>query len=86
MNQPMGSDEFYKQYTDINEHKPVLGLVPDRSPTIDTGDWEEERWKSTLEMTTKLIELKIPYYPTISRAAKAASKLIGYYQRKERYS
>ncbi len=84
MSQPMGSDAFFQQYTEINDHKPVLGLIPDRSPTVDTNDWDEQRWKSTLEMTTKLTELKIPYYPTISRAARAVSKLIDYYQRRER--
>ena len=83
MNQPMASDAFFQQYTEINDHKPVLGLIPDRSPTVDTNDWDEERWKSTCEVTTKLAELKIPYYSTISRAATAASKLIDYYRKKE---
>ena len=81
--QQMSTDAFLQQYKDIKEYKPVLGLIPDRSPTAGNNDWDEQRWKSTCEMTAKLTDLKIPYYPTISRAARAASKVIDYYQRKE---
>jgi hypothetical protein len=34
-------------------------------------------------MRTALINLKIPFYPTIARAAFAAAKMIGYYRRLE---
>lgn len=84
MNQQMGTSAFLRQYKEINDYKPVLGLVPDRSPTADTSEWDEQRWQAVCEMTAKITELKIPYYPTISRAARAVSKLIDYYQKQER--
>jgi acyl-CoA synthetase (NDP forming) len=84
MNQQTGTSAFLRQYKEINDYKPVLGLIPDRSPTVDTSDLDEQRWKSVCEMTAQITELKIPHYPTISRAARAVSKLIDYYQKKER--
>jgi len=80
-NQQITTDAIIQEYKEINDYKPVLGLIPDRSPATDNDEWEEQRWKSVSEVISKLIQLKIPYYPNISRAAKAASRLIGYYQR-----
>ena len=82
VNQPMSVEAFLEQYTQINDYKPVLGLVQDRTP--GTNGMDDERWKSICEVTASLIDLKIPYYPTISRAARAASRVIDYYQSKER--
>lgn len=76
----MSVDDYLAQYQKINSVKPLLGLVPDISPSSD--DWDEARWKSASEVATKLIEAKIPFYPTIERAARAASKLIDYYQQR----
>jgi hypothetical protein len=81
----MSIDDVVDQYKQINDYKPVLGLIQDRSPDAkDMNDpREEQRWKNTCEVTAKFIGLKIPYYPTISRAAVAASKVIGYYQMRQ---
>jgi len=78
----MSPDELLEQYKQINAYKPLLGLINDRSPDIkDINDPAQElRWKNTCELTVKFAQLKIPYYPSVSRAAVAASKLIGYYQ------
>lgn len=83
MNVPI--DTILEPYKEINNYKPVLGLIQDRTASLkDIDDPISERaWKITCEITAKLIELKIPYYPTISRAANAASKLISYYQMKQ---
>jgi acyl-CoA synthetase (NDP forming) len=54
-------------------------VVADKSIGVnDTGDWE---WKGLCQIRTSLIELGIPFYPTISRAAVAARKVYEYYQR-----
>ncbi len=84
-NAQMSIDEIVNQYKQINDYKPLLGLIQDRSPDAkDINDpREEQRWKTACEVTGKFIELKIPYYPTISRAAVAASKVIGYYQMRQ---
>ena len=82
VNQPMSVEAFLDQYIQINDYKPVLGLVQDRTP--GTNGMDDERWKSVCEVTGKLIDLKIPYYPPISRAARAVNKVIAYYQSKER--
>ena len=85
MRDMMTPDGMLKQYKKINEDKPLLGLIPDMSPNgadDDEGiEGMRDQWKFTSQIIKSLIELKIPYYPTISRAANAVSKMIGYYQR-----
>jgi acyl-CoA synthetase (NDP forming) len=78
-------DALVQPYKEINEYKPVLGLISDKSASMkDLNDPISEKvWKLTCEVSAKLIELKIPYFPTVSRAASAASKVIGYYQNKQ---
>lgn len=82
----MSLDEVVDQYKQINDYKPLLGIIQDRSPDVrDVDDPREElRWKNTCLATTKFIALKIPYYPNVTRAATAASKVIGYYQMRQR--
>lgn len=84
-NPQMATDDVVNPYKQINDYKPVLGLIQDRSPDVkDINDPRaEQRWKNVCEVTGKLIKLKIPYYPTISRAAVAASKVISYYQMRQ---
>ena len=85
-NMNLSPDAIVRQYTQIAEHKPVLGLVHDRSPAPNNDDNEQdhEDWKNACAVTAKLVEYGIPFYPTVSRAASAANKLIDYYQKKER--
>ena len=73
-------DTYLEPYKKIDSLKPLLALMPDRSPGTD--NWDDERWKLVCEVATKLIAAKIPFYPTIGRAARAASKLIDYYQKR----
>jgi len=82
----MSVDDIVNQYKQINDHKPLLGLISDKSPVANSDDssQDDERWKTVCEVTAKLIEHNIPVYPTISRAASAASKVIDYYQWKGR--
>jgi hypothetical protein len=86
VNMNLSPDEIVKQYTQIAEYKPVLGLLHDRSPAPnnDNNEQDGEVWKNVCEVTAKLIEHGIPFYPTVSRAASAANKVIDYYQRRER--
>jgi acyl-CoA synthetase (NDP forming) len=79
-------EEIVKQYKEIADYKPVLGLLQDMSPAPigDEDEGDNERWKTVCEVTAKLIEYDIPYYPTVSRAASAANKVINYYQKRER--
>ncbi|MFC1901096.1 acetate--CoA ligase family protein [Chloroflexota bacterium] len=75
-------DRYLQTYKSISSTmKPLLALVPDRSPDIKRVD--DERWKMTCEITANLVTAKIPYYPNIGRAARAAGKLIDYYQRRD---
>jgi len=85
-NPQMSVDDIVNQYKQINDYKPVLGLLQDRSPSPNSDDNEQddERWKTVCEVTAKLIEYNIPFYPTVSRAAEAVNKLIDYYQMRER--
>jgi acyl-CoA synthetase (NDP forming) len=63
---------------DILQTKPVLAVVPE--PSLGIDDWDSEEWKLTCELRSRLIANKIPFYPTIGRAALAARKTIDYYQ------
>ena len=85
-NMNLSPDDIVKQYTQIAEYKPVLGVLHDRSPALNSNGNEQdgEVWKNVCEVTAKLVEHGIPFYPTVSRAASAANKLIDYYQRRER--
>jgi acyl-CoA synthetase (NDP forming) len=75
-------DRYLKTYKTISSTmKPLLALVPDRSPGAKRFD--DERWKMTCEITENLVKAKIPYYPDIGRAARAAGKMIDYYQSKD---
>jgi len=75
-----------KQYAQINDYKPVLGILQDRSPAPNNDDdgQDDDGWKTVCEVTAELIKQGIPFYPTVSRAASAANKLINYYQRRGR--
>jgi len=79
-------EEIVKQYAQINDYKPVLGILQDRSPAPNNGDDEphDDGWKTVCDVTAELIKQGIPFYPTVSRAASAANKLIDYYQRRGR--
>jgi len=58
--------------------KPSLVVIRERGLSIDDYD----TWKLIHEAKTKLIAANIPFYPTIRRAARAARKLIDYYQKR----
>jgi len=61
--------------------KPLLAVVMDKSLGID--DYEDPMCKLLCEIRTELITANIPFYPTMGRAARAARKLIDYYQRRK---
>ena len=60
--------------------KPFLAVVPDKS--LGGEEFDDWKWELLCQMRTKLLELSIPFYPTISRAAKAAQKVADYYKRR----
>jgi len=67
-----------------SSRKPLLAVVADRErdPTESDEAW---RWQQTGLMKAKLVASNIPFYPTIGRAARAANKLIDYYQKRSQY-
>ena len=78
--QEVTAETYLEQYKlrGLNQ-KPLLAVMPERGPGIDdNNDWMR---KVTAEVRTELIAADIPFYPTIGRAARAARKLVGYYQK-----
>ncbi|MBA7651708.1 Peptidyl-lysine N-acetyltransferase Pat [subsurface metagenome] len=72
-----------KDYIKVKKEtsKPFLTVVVDKSSGIENHNhW---RWRMLSEVRTELIAANVPFYPTIGRAAKAARKLIDYYQRRK---
>jgi hypothetical protein len=60
--------------------KPFIAVVPDKS--LGAAEVDHWTWKVVCELRTKLIEQKIPFYPTVGRAASAARKIAEYYGRR----
>lgn len=81
--EPLPVDTYLEPYKRIADSKPLLGLLADRTPGGDA--WDDERWKVSCEVATKLMAANIPYYPTIGRAARATTKLINYYQSRDEH-
>jgi len=76
----MGEVEDYIQISKQNS-KPLLVVVGDK--TLGIEEYSHWRWRMAGEMRTRLIAAGVPFYPTVSRAARAARKLIDYYRRQE---
>jgi len=70
-----------KSYVEVQKEssKPLLVVLGEKS--LGIKEYSHWRWRLTGEMRTELIKAKIPFYPTIRRAARAARTLIDYYQR-----
>ncbi len=64
-------------------NKPLLAVMVDIIP--GASDDDDYAWMRELmeEVRDKLVAASVPVYPSIGRAARAASKLIDYYQRRE---
>ena len=78
----VSAETFLEQYhLDELNSKPLLAVVEERNRgSEDDREWAQELMK---EIKEKLIAASIPVYPSIERAARAASKLIDYYQHRE---
>jgi acyl-CoA synthetase (NDP forming) len=61
--------------------KPVLVVINEKSLGIE--DFDHWRWRLTGEMRSQLVEAQIPFYPTVSRAVRAAGKYLNYCLRNE---
>ncbi len=76
---PIPVDEFLKVFglDDLNG-KPLLVVLLDggRSTIELTGGAN----KIVIELENKLVEIHVPIYPTIARAANAAAKMVNYYK------
>ena len=78
-------DEHIQQFfTYLEDGKPTVfvfqEMVKGRSREL------KQLLKMTDEMKHKLIEKNLAVYPSISRAARALSKMIGYYENKHRFN
>ncbi len=62
-------------------HKPLLVVLGDRVRGMDKDEDASRRMLS--EMRRRLIADGVPIYPSIGQAARAASKVIDYYQRRK---
>jgi len=64
-----------------NSSKPLLAVLGETSPGGDNyDDWN---FRLVSKVRTKLIAAGIPFYPTMGRAARAARKLVDYYQKRK---
>jgi len=78
--QRLTADAYVERYrNDDPKRKPLLVVVPDKS--LDVNSYEEPSARLFSEIRTKLVAAGIPFYPTVGRAARAARKLVDYYQK-----
>ncbi|MFC1897517.1 acetate--CoA ligase family protein [Chloroflexota bacterium] len=79
-------DEYLAQFKQISDSKSLLAVVGESNlgaeSNLGIDDYDE--WKKMCEVITKLIDLKIPVYPSVGRAARAASKMISYYEKRDK--
>jgi acetyltransferase len=70
-------------YTRIRKEsaKPLLAIIGEKSPGLN--DYQHWSWKLIHEVRARLIEAGIPFYPSVGRAARAARKMLDYYQRRK---
>ena len=61
--------------------KPLLAVVPDKS--LDLSQYDEPTTRLMADVRTRLLAARIPFYPTMTRAARSAKTVIDYYQRKK---
>ena len=59
--------------------KPMLAVVPDKS--LGGEEFDDWKWELLCRLRSKLMEVGVPFYPTIGRAARAAWKMADYYGR-----
>jgi acyl-CoA synthetase (NDP forming) len=80
----VSAETFLEQYR-LNElnNKPLLAVMEERGQGSNNDD--DHTWVRELmeEVKAGLMAAGVPGYPSIERAAGAASKLIGYYQRRD---
>ena len=80
----VSAETFLEQYR-LNElnNKPLLAVMEERGQGRNNDD--DHSWVRELmeEVKAGLMAAGVPGYPSIERAAGAASKLIDYYQRRE---
>jgi acyl-CoA synthetase (NDP forming) len=81
---PFNVDEYFRRFGFGQINKPLFIVMGDRGRSVN--DPTGQAFKVMNEMRDKLIEWKVPAYPTISRAANAAYKMVAYYQNKSRAS
>jgi len=79
--QGLSAESYLKQFKlEGRNHKPLIVVVAEKGLGID--DYDNWSWKLMCEVRTKLIATRIPFYPTMERAATAARKFVEYYQAK----
>jgi hypothetical protein len=82
-NEPISLDKHMEQYK-LNEltDKPVVTVVGDRPR--GRGSEADEHVKIMAEMQARLVANNMSTYPNIGRASQAVSKMISYYEKKNK--
>ncbi|MDP2916485.1 MAG: CoA-binding protein [Dehalococcoidia bacterium] len=60
--------------------KPIVVVQSEKS--LGINEFSNWRWRLFAEARTQFVEAKVPFFPTIGRAARAVKEVINYYQRK----
>jgi acyl-CoA synthetase (NDP forming) len=75
----MGEFEGYMQIFKSGE-KPLVVVLGERGLSLaDMTNW---RWKLFADVRTRFVEAKVPFFPSIGRAARVVHEIVGYYQKK----
>ncbi|GAH51476.1 unnamed protein product, partial [marine sediment metagenome] len=61
--------------------KPFLVIFGERS--LGASEMDSWRYRTIAQMRTRLIEERVPFFPTVDQAARTVKELINHYQRQE---
>ena len=87
---PFGKEPFIQELTEDMEgyikvskecDKPLLIVFDERSPGINEMD--SYIYTTRAQLRTRLVEERLPFFPSVDEAAKAVNELITYYQRRD---
>lgn len=87
---PFDKAHFIQEITDHCEgyievskqaKNPIMVIFDERSVgNLEEGDWN---YTTRAHLRSRLVEEKVPFFPSVDEAAKAVSELIAYYQRRD---
>jgi len=77
----ISAEEYLQNYRlEERKLKPLLAVVDER--TVGVEEYDSWSVGFTADVKAKLVDARIPFYPTVGRAINVAGKMLDYYQKR----